>query len=162
MGKLNQSQRAVVGSYTRAAIVKPSAKRQVSVSCISKEAGEEVAGAIQAAYPKYKLYKTQNMFGSAIGYIATGILGPIGTAGQLATDNWKAFTVRCTTQKDAQKLAQEIESCIEEYGGGGNVDIGDDGDEDIGPGIEKSTIIVIAVAVVAIVAVIIFTRKKKR
>lgn len=168
MGKLNQQQREIVGSYCTSAIRKASAKKQVAISCSSKEGGTAVAGAISAAYPSYKLYRTQNIFGSVIGYIATGVLGPVGTAGQIATDNWKDFTVRCDSASAAEKLVKEIGSCIEEYGGADDSDIyvngsgnGNGNGKGESSGLSTSSLLIIAAVVVVVVVLIIALKKKK-
>lgn len=164
MGKLNQQQREIVGSYCTSAIRKASAKRQVAVSCSSKDGGTAVAGAISAAYPSYKFYRSQNIFGSVIGYVATGVLGPVGTAGQIATDNWKDFTVRCDSASAAEKLVKEIGSCIEEYGGGSDSDIyvgGMGNGSGKGSGLSGTSLLIIA-AIVAVVLVLIVALKKKK
>lgn len=164
MGKLTEQQREIIGSYCTSAIRKASAKKQVAISCSSKEGGTAVAGAISAAYPSYKLYRSQNIFGSVIGYIATGVLGPVGTAGQIATDNWKDFTVRCDSASAAEKLVKEIGSCIEEYGVADGSDIyvsGSGKGTGTSSGLSTSSLLIIAAVVVVVVLVIVLTRKKK-
>ena len=167
MGKLKDKQRAIVGSCCISAVRKSSAKKQVMVYCGSKEGGEAVAGAIQSAYPSYKLYKSENIAGSVVEYVATGALGPVGTYLSYATENWKNFTVRTASESEAEKLVKEIVSCIEEYGGYSE-GVGEAGDITMGAGtsgrsgIDKTTLYVVAGALVAIVLAVVLTRKKKK
>lgn len=166
MGKFNKAQREIVGSNCIAAIHKPSAPKQVSVTCSSKEAGEAVASVISAAYPQCKLYKTQNIFGATAGnLILAPIVGPLGAL-QFLTDNWKAFTVKCTSKSKAEDLQKEISSCIEEYGTGAAVDpsylADEDPDASSGLRLGKTAIYLIIGVVVVVAAVIIIKRKKKK
>ena len=165
MGKFNKAQREIVGCNCIAAIHKPSAPKQVSVTCGSKEAGEAVASVISAAYPQCKLYKTQNILGATAGnLILAPIVGPLGVV-QFLTDNWKAFTVKCTSKSKAEDLQKEISSCIEEYGGavegGGSAYEGTDTDTGAGSRLSTKTIVIIG-AVLAVVLAIVLTRKKKK
>ena len=168
--KLNAAQREVVGTNCISALRKVGNKKQVAVYCGSKEAGEAVAGAIQAAYPKYKFYKAEDTSLNTVGHVLFGVFTwGAGNLIQLATQNWKNFTVQTQSSTEAESLVTEIGSCIDEYGGYvdqsglGTSDIPGVGTSGTGSsGIGKTTIYIIIGVALAIAAAILLTRKKKK
>lgn len=170
MGKLNSEQREKVGSNCISAQVNNSNKKQVVVYCTDKSAGLAVKGAIAAAYPSYKFYKAENIALNTAGHLILGVftLGA-SSAVQAASQTWKNFSVMTGSADNAKKLVQEIDSCINEYGGysegAGNYDGGNDyngNNASGGKGISKTTIYVIAGVLVAVVLAIVLTRKKTK
>lgn len=166
--KLNATQREVVGTNCISVLRKVGNKKQVAVYCGSNEAGEAVAGAIQAAYPKYKLYKAEDTALNTWGHILFGVftLGA-GNLVQLAAQTWKNFTVGTQSSTEAEQLVTEIGGCIDEYGGYtesnglGNPDVPGSGSSG-GSRIGKTTIYIIVGVVLAIVIAILLTKKKKK
>lgn len=163
MGKFNASQRAIIGANCISAIQSSGNKKRVMVYCSSKEAGQQVAGTIQAAYPGYKCTKSENIFESIITHIAWGGLGPVGTAAGIATETWKNFSVNTGSQSAAKKLVTELNDCIAEYGGAiVDVQVVDDDPSDNGSGLSKTIVYVIAGIVLAVVLAIVLYKKRKK
>lgn len=171
MGKFNASQRQIIGSNCLSAIKNSGNGNRVMVYCASNEAGQLVAGTIQAAYG-YKANKAENILESIVGHIGLGVLGPIGTGIGIATETWKNFSVNTGSKEKSNKLVKEINDCITEYGTGGvsgGVSGALDpsaysGGEDSGGGsrIGKTTVyLAIGAALVVVVVAIIVKRKKK-
>ena len=118
MGKLNNSQRKIVGTNCISASRKNSADKQVVVYTTGKNAGLAVKGAISAAYPSYKFYKAESIGANLTGQILFGIFTwGAGNAIQAASQTWKNFTVKTTSSEEAKNLVKEIDSCIAQYGG---------------------------------------------
>ena len=164
MAKFTTYQREIVGSNCTAAVINSGNKKKVTVFCPSAEAGKQVAGTIQAAYPSSKVYKSENVFESILTHIALGSFGPVGTAAGIATETWKNFTVNTKSQSAAKKLVTEINSCISDYGAAGVADysgLGAYDDNSTGGGIGKTTIYLVVGAVLVVVLAIVFTRKRK-
>lgn len=118
MGKLNQSQREIVGSNCISAAVKNNARSQLVVYTTGKQAGLAVKGALSSAYPNYKFYAAENQAGYTAGQVLLGIftLGA-GNAVQAASQTWKNFSVKTGSNAQASALVQEINDCIYEYQG---------------------------------------------
>lgn len=162
MGKFNANQRAIIGANCISAIQSSGNKKRVMVYCSSKEAGQQVANTIQAAYPGYKCTKSENIFESIITHIAWGSLGPVGTAAGIATETWKNFSVNTGSQSAAKKLVTDLNDCIAEYGGAGDVQVVDDDPSANGSGLSRTIVYVIAGVVLAVVLAIVLHKKRKK
>lgn len=123
MGKLNENQRATVGSNCVSAAVANKNKNNVIVYCNDKNAGLAVKGALSAAYPSYEFSKEEVGDGLSTWEWVTNIatLGGWALTSGL-TNTWKVFTVKTRTNANASKLVAEINSCIAEYAGYGGED----------------------------------------
>ena len=167
MGKLNTRQREIVGTNCTSAVRKPGNRKQLLVYCGSKQAGAQVAGTLQAAYPSYKFYRVENRaFNTITQVLSFGFTLGVGNIAMEAAQNWKDFTVQATSDSKAEQLVREISSCIEEYGGYSSLDgVASESPESTdnnGGGNNKKTVIyLIAGIVAAIIITVILTRKKK-
>ena len=170
MGKLNQSQRQVVGSNCVSASVKNNSRKQLVVYTTGNQAGIAVKGALSSAYPKYKFYKAENRAEYTAGQVLLGIftLGA-GNAVQSFSQTWKNFTVVTESNAQASALVQEINDCIYEYQGivpDTTTYVDDDvtsGGSSGGASSNKINTITYAVigAAVVIILLLLWNRKKK-
>lgn len=161
MGKFNASQRETIGTNCVGAVQSSGNKKRVMVYCASKEAGQLVATAIQAAYPNYTVTKSENVFESILTHVAWGALGPIGTAAGIATETWKNFSVNTGSQSNAKKLVTEIGECIDAYGNGATFQgLGDVNGNTGGSGNSKTAVYIIAGAVIVVIAILLIRKKK--
>lgn len=171
MGKLNQSQRQIVGENCVSASVANKKKNNVVVYCKDKDAGLRVKGVLSAAYPGYDFSKEEVGNGMSTWEWVTSIatLGGYNlTTGALNT--WKVFTVKTHSKYNASELVKEIMDCIAEYTGYSDVDSSDYSGQ--GGGNEPrvvdtikqssglNTYIIIGAAAI-IIALLIWDRKKK-
>lgn len=113
MGKLTGKQRKIVGQNVISANVRYGKPKKVEVSCTSAKAGEQVKGAIAAAYPNFNFDKFD-------GNPALQVVGALITLGasaivDAAASDWKFFYVECDSEDAAKNLVTDIGKCIEEY-----------------------------------------------